>query len=104
MYFFREMAEGRRSLDPVTEESERIEKLRELNMGLEVENVSLKEELVIVKKKEEELRKRCVKFEESDIGKKCMELQVKLDEQIKEGKKMSEIILSQGWDLETREI
>lgn len=99
MYFFREMAEGRRSLDPMSEESEKMERLKERNMGLEVENVSLKEELKLVKKKEEELRKKCGKFEGSDIGKKCIELQMKLEEKTKEVQRMGEMILDQGSDL-----
>ena len=81
---------GKRSLAPVTEGSLREKGLEVQNNGLKVENVSLREKLKVVKKKEDELTKKWGKLEGGDLGKKCLELQERMDEKTKE---LKEVIL-----------
>ena len=73
----------------------REKELEVQNNGLKVENVSLREELKIVKKKEDELAKKWGKLEGSDLGKKCLELQERTDGKTREIKDLKEVILKQ---------
>ena len=73
----------------------REKELEKQNEDLRVENISLKEELRIVKKSEEELSRKWRRFEESDLGQRCLDLQEKVERKSKEVMDLKEVIHQQ---------